>query len=84
MVKKATGSVGPEKRIQNASPRRTSAMSRKRSVTSEERQQLISKAAYYRAEHRGFAPGLELDDWLAAEDEINRSFLPGVRGKAGS
>lgn len=31
---------------------------------------LVAEAAYYRAEKRGFAPGRELDDWLAAEDEI--------------
>ena len=30
----------------------------------------IQVAAYFRAERRGFAPGHELDDWLAAEDEI--------------
>jgi hypothetical protein len=31
---------------------------------------LIAEAAYHRAEKRGFAPGQELDDWLAAEKEI--------------
>jgi hypothetical protein len=40
-------------------------------VTAEERYQLIAKAAYYRAEHRGFVPGAELEDWLAAEAEID-------------
>jgi hypothetical protein len=30
----------------------------------------IAEAAYYRAEQRGFVPGYELDDWLAAEREI--------------
>lgn len=30
----------------------------------------IAEAAYFRAEHRGFVPGHELDDWLAAEEEI--------------
>ena len=38
-----------------------------RSDESEARHQWISVAAYYMAEKRGFAPGLELDDWLAAE-----------------
>lgn len=33
---------------------------------------LIAEAAYYRAEARGFAPGHELDDWVAAESEIRR------------
>lgn len=31
--------------------------------------QWISEAAYYRAEARGFVPGRELDDWLAAEND---------------
>lgn len=29
----------------------------------------IAAAAYLRAERRGFAPGVELDDWLDAEKE---------------
>jgi hypothetical protein len=32
----------------------------------------IAIAAYYRAERRGFAPGNELADWLAAEREVDR------------
>jgi len=36
-----------------------------------ERQQMIAVAAYYLAEHRGFAPGGELDDWQRAEQQIN-------------
>ncbi len=34
------------------------------------REPMIAVAAYYRAERRGFAPGSELDDWLAAEADI--------------
>ncbi len=30
---------------------------------------MIAEAAYYRAQQRGFAPGHELEDWLAAEQE---------------
>ncbi|MCU0735001.1 MAG: DUF2934 domain-containing protein [Methylotetracoccus sp.] len=33
-------------------------------------QRAIALAAYSRAEKRGFAPGYELSDWLAAESEI--------------
>lgn len=33
---------------------------------------MVAEAAYYRAERRGFAPGAEMDDWLAAEAEIER------------
>lgn len=32
----------------------------------------IEEAAYYRAQQRGFAPGYELDDWVAAEAEVMR------------
>jgi hypothetical protein len=34
---------------------------------------MIATAAYYCAERRHFAPGHELEDWLAAEREINTS-----------
>lgn len=37
-----------------------------------EREAMIREAAYFRAERRGFAAGHELDDWLAAELEIDR------------
>jgi hypothetical protein len=35
----------------------------------EARRRRIAERAYGRAERRGFAPGRELDDWLAAEAE---------------
>ncbi|MGH8308963.1 MAG: DUF2934 domain-containing protein [Steroidobacteraceae bacterium] len=34
---------------------------------------MIAEGAYYRAERRGFDPGHELDDWLAAEAEIDQA-----------
>ena len=33
-------------------------------------QRFIAEAAYYRAQSRGFEPGGEIQDWLAAEAEI--------------
>jgi len=30
----------------------------------------IAEAAYYRAQSRGFEPGRETEDWLAAEAEV--------------
>jgi hypothetical protein len=35
------------------------------------RHDMISESAYFRAEARGFASGRELEDWLAAELEID-------------
>ena len=40
------------------------------------REALIVAAAYYRAERRGFAPGAEMDDWLAAEQDLLRQERP--------
>jgi hypothetical protein len=39
-------------------------------LTVEARHALIAKSAYLRAERRGFAPGHETQDWLAAEAEV--------------
>ena len=40
------------------------------SISAQERQMLIARAAYLRAEKRGFAPGGELEDWVEAEKEV--------------
>jgi hypothetical protein len=42
-------------------------------LSDEELHMLIAQAAYRRAQQRSFAPGHELDDWLAAEDEVKQS-----------
>ncbi len=39
-------------------------------MTPEEQRRLIAERAYLKAEKRGFAPGSEEADWLAAEQEI--------------
>jgi hypothetical protein len=33
---------------------------------------MIAQAAYFRAERRGFERGHELEDWVSAEQEIDR------------
>jgi hypothetical protein len=40
-------------------------------IDREQRWLLIAERAYLRAAERGFAAGHELDDWLAAEREVN-------------
>ncbi len=42
-------------------------------VSAKERERMIAEAAYYRALERGFAAADPLDDWLAAEREIDRA-----------
>lgn len=41
------------------------------------RRALIAQAAYLRAERRGFEPGHELDDWCAAERDIDDQLFRG-------
>ena len=40
-------------------------------LTPEARRGMIAEGAYLRAERRGFAPGHETEDWLAAEAEVD-------------
>lgn len=44
-------------------------------VDPERRAELIAEAAYFRAERRGFAPGHETEDWLAAESDVDSRLL---------
>lgn len=48
-------------------------------VGPEHRAALIAEAAYFRAENRGFAPGHDTEDWLAAEAEVDARLLQGRR-----
>jgi hypothetical protein len=47
-------------------------------VDPEQRAALIAEAAYFRAQGRGFAPGHETEDWLAAESEVDERLLRGA------
>ena len=49
-------------------------------VDTAERQRLIAEAAYLMAERRGFQPGDPAQDWLNAEEEVNRMLLEGKPG----
>lgn len=40
-------------------------------VSADDRRAMIAEAAYLRAERRGFIPGHESEDWLAAEVEVD-------------
>jgi len=52
-------------------PRTTPPVLSPPAVRPEERHALIAEKAYLRAERRGFAPGREAEDWLAAEIEVD-------------
>lgn len=64
----------PRARAKSATPRaRKKAVSEPQQVTVSEdvRRGMIAEGAYLRAEKRGFAPGHENEDWLAAEAEVD-------------
>jgi hypothetical protein len=42
----------------------------------EVRHHKIEEAAYFKAEHRGFVPGHELEDWMEAQQEIDEASRP--------
>lgn len=44
-------------------------------ISQADRERMIAEAAYFRAQARGFQ-GDPLEDWLAAEAEINRTLPP--------
>lgn len=44
-------------------------------LSPEERQRMIAEAAYYRALQRGFSGGDSVEDWLAAEREIDERLM---------
>jgi DUF2934 family protein len=71
-----------------AAPRRKSTSAKKQTpaevarvdVPVEARRAMIAEAAYLRAERRGFAPGYETEDWLAAESEVDSLLSAGHGG----
>jgi hypothetical protein len=48
-------------------------------LTPEVRRTMIAEGAYLRAERRGFVPGHDTEDWLAAEAEVD-ALLKGAHG----
>jgi DUF2934 family protein len=63
----------PRRSTRSAAPRvaRVPGRATRLDVSPQERQRMIEEAAYYRAQQRGFAPGNEVEDWIAAETEID-------------
>ena len=51
-------------------------------LSAEARRAMIAESAYLRAERRGFAPGHETEDWLAAEVEVDGLLRVGHGGSS--
>jgi hypothetical protein len=67
--------------VKTRAPRKAAAQAIKSAISfssfvgPEKRTALIAEAAYFRAEKRGFAPGHETEDWLAAEREVDSALM---------
>ena len=73
----ASDKVRPAKR--NRPGKRDAAAPERSPVTAETRRAMIAEAAYFRAAQRGFLPGGEIEDWFAAEAEIDAMLAPLAR-----
>ena len=69
---------GKSRRRRAASPPVNSIVTRSSAYAEPQpREAMIAEAAYFRSAHRGFEPGHEVDDWLAAESEIDGALSRG-------
>lgn len=80
--------VRPEP-AKTAAPKRKTAVRKKAAapaakpvvdISENARRGMIAEAAYLRAERRGFMPGNEAEDWLAAEAEVDALLRAGPGG----
>jgi hypothetical protein len=51
-------------------------------IDAEARYRMIAELAYSKAEKRGFENGSPVDDWLAAEREVDATLMAQRKGKA--
>jgi hypothetical protein len=63
--------AAPRRRGTPVKPAAESGASPGMTVSEDARRAMIAQAAYLRAERRGFGPGSEVEDWLAAEAEVD-------------
>jgi hypothetical protein len=78
VVAKSSTAARPAAQARPATPKKAPAV-RKAAVKTpiqtpasggSDRAEMVRMAAFFRAERRGFAPGYEIEDWLAAEVEV--------------
>ncbi|HEY6095158.1 MAG TPA: DUF2934 domain-containing protein [Gallionellaceae bacterium] len=69
-AKPGQGKLTPEAK-ETGKPRAPRKVSAKKGITAEERYLMVERAAYFLAERHGFSSGRALDDWIAAEKEID-------------
>jgi hypothetical protein len=62
------------KRASTTNSKRKTTAAGNRTIDPDMRRRLIAAEAYFLAERRGFVPGNELADWVAAESTVDSKF----------
>ncbi|MBW4052272.1 MAG: DUF2934 domain-containing protein [Proteobacteria bacterium] len=70
----------PGRRVAAPKPDAPSGAATGITVSGDARRAMIEQAAYLRSERRGFTPGGEVEDWLAAEAEVDALLRAGHTG----
>lgn len=70
-IKKVTKKVAVVAPAEAATAKKAAPKKKAVTVSPEQRYQMISTAAYFLAERRGFAKEYEMQDWISAEAEID-------------
>jgi len=76
IVKKASAKKAvSRKSVSKAGTKKTATIrkTRQQQLSTDKRRRLVAEAAYLKAERRGFEGGDPIEDWLEAEQEIDRS-----------
>ena len=74
----------PRSVVATTPPERAKARAGTGVINREQRQAMICEAAYFMAERRGLRAGHELEDWLAAEQQIDLVLTGGGPATAGT
>ena len=70
--------AGKSRKPRNTTPPTSSIITRGIAcIQPQARDAMIAEAAYFRSADRGFKPGNEVDDWLAAESQIDLALAHG-------
>jgi hypothetical protein len=74
----------PRSGVATTPPERAKARAGTGVINREQRQAMICEAAYFMAERRGLRAGHELEDWFAAEQQIDLVLTGGGPATAGT
>jgi hypothetical protein len=79
-VEAKTGAAKPSVSKESIKGSRSQSSGGQQALAAEDRHRMISTAAYFRAQQRGFSGGDQVADWLSGEAEIDAMSMARVAG----